>query len=212
MSWHPLEPFWFKSLAVTSLAEDTFFIVKEEIRKKLKLQRSQLSASYINSASTQIFELLKKTDLFINSEKIGCYQSIGQEVKTDKIINYILANHKICFLPVVQSNTLQFNRYSERTRLLTNKYGIKEPMGNNYIEVFELDVILLPLVGFSRNGDRLGMGAGYYDRTLGKLEKTPILIGLAYESQEIPNIPTDEWDISLDYVITNNEVITCNIG
>ncbi|MGA9423336.1 MAG: 5-formyltetrahydrofolate cyclo-ligase, partial [Rhodanobacteraceae bacterium] len=85
------------------------------------------------------------------------------------------------------------------------------------IEAAELDVVLVPLVAFDRHGHRLGFGGGYYDRAFAFLHGrdmpgSPLLIGIAYAMQELPRIEASAWDVRLDYVATENELIECRPG
>ena len=77
-----------------------------------------------------------------------------------------------------------------------------------------LDVILLPLLGFDRNGNRLGFGGGFYDATLAGLRlrdaaSTPLLVGVGYAAQEVAAIAPQPWDVRLDYIATERELIDC---
>ena len=105
---------------------------------------------------------------------------------------------------------MDFKNYTYGDPLLSNKYGILEPTDSKTIQADKIELCLMPLVGFNRKGHRLGMGAGYYDRyfALNNLNKTPtILAGVAYDFQENDTIQCDQWDIPLNYIFTNNEVI-----
>ena len=92
-----------------------------------------------------------------------------------------------------------------------NKYGIREPESPTLVDANCLDVVLMPLVGFDRTGNRIGMGGGFYDRTFqflsGRKKTKPLLIGLAYSIQEVANIPNRPWDIPLNFIATENEII-----
>jgi 5-formyltetrahydrofolate cyclo-ligase len=74
--------------------------------------------------------------------------------------------------------------------------------------VAELDIIFLPLVGWDRSGGRLGMGGGFYDRTLAKLSG-PVLVGLSHAEQEVAEVPREEWDVPLQFVVTDTEMVRC---
>ncbi len=104
-----------------------------------------------------------------------------------------------------------FSKYTSHQQLLKNKFGILEPTSNQVIRADELNVCFVPLVAFNRQGVRLGMGGGYYDRYFqhNKDNKNPTkLIGIAYDFQESDTITAESWDIPLDIIITNKEVIT----
>ncbi len=93
-----------------------------------------------------------------------------------------------------------------------NRYGIFEPELNcsHICPVAELDFILTPLVAFDSQGNRLGMGGGYYDRTLAQIPdnavKKPVLIGIAHQCQEVDALPIASWDVPLDYIVTPERI------
>ncbi|WP_334030048.1 5-formyltetrahydrofolate cyclo-ligase [Alteromonas sp. P256] len=119
-------------------------------------------------------------------------------------------------LPVIHpvcKGHLLFLEYGPHTTLVKNKYNIDEPelACPNVIPTSTIDVILMPLVGFDGNGNRLGMGGGYYDRTLAFTQFTqqkPILIGIAHDEQEVETLPFEPWDIPVDIIVTPNRILS----
>ena len=115
-------------------------------------------------------------------------------------------------MPVISDQTeLQFYVINSNTSFKKNKFGIDEPIIKNQkpISPDQLDLILMPLVAFDQNGNRLGRGAGFYDRALqfakNKLhDQRPILIGLAYEFQKVDHLIPESWDIKMDLVVTES--------
>ncbi len=116
------------------------------------------------------------------------------------------AGHELA-LPCIKRKThpLEFRRYGFGDKLRGGAYNTREPLRS--AELVEPDIVLLPLLAFARNGMRLGYGGGFYDRTLAALRsKKPIFAcGLAFAGQEVPVLPTDEFDQKLDGVLTENE-------
>ncbi len=114
-------------------------------------------------------------------------------------------------------NRLYFTSPRNQPKLRLNRFGILEPqLGINTVApVWTLDIILLPLVGFDRGGNRMGMGGGFYDRTLAQFNvnqgnkglKRPLLIGLAHHCQEVEQLQVQSWDIPLDIIATDKELI-----
>jgi len=101
--------------------------------------------------------------------------------------------------------------WSPDMKLVANRYGIAEPCGTEDVRTGDIDLVLVPLVGWDRAGGRLGMGAGFYDRLFrpyAKLEK-PLRIGVAYDLQGLPGVPRDPWDIPLHGLLTENGWFTC---
>jgi 5-formyltetrahydrofolate cyclo-ligase len=106
---------------------------------------------------------------------------------------------------------MRFGRVGRTTRMAPNRYGIPEPLDARPLRARQLDLLLMPLVGFDHRGYRLGMGGGYYDATLAfmqhrRLWRKPRLVGIAYECQRVEALPHDPWDMPLDAVLTERRV------
>ena len=119
---------------------------------------------------------------------------------------------KKCYLPQLTSEkTLHFALYEQNDPLVPNQYNIPEPLPRApIISPEELDLVLVPLVAFAANGQRLGTGGGYYDRTFaflraGKNPK-PKLIGYAFAAQKAESLPVDSWDLQLHVVVTEEDI------
>ena len=123
-------------------------------------------------------------------------------------------------LPVLQAGrSLRFAAWRPGDPLQPNRYGIPEPplAPSSLLEPTALDVVLLPLLGFDRHGNRLGTGGGYYDRSFAFLRgrrrpARPRLIGVGYACQEVAALPAAEWDVGLDAIVTECEWIDCVPG
>jgi 5-formyltetrahydrofolate cyclo-ligase len=127
------------------------------------------------------------------------------------LIKLIWQQNKCCYLPILtKEKTLLFVRYSPGDELEPNRYGIPEPVNKiQQIAPQALDLVILPLLAFDNAGHRLGTGGGYYDRTFAFLNqnkknniKCPLLLGLAYASQQAIALPVDAWDIPLKACLT----------
>jgi len=118
-------------------------------------------------------------------------------------------------LPVLQpGKQLAFRHWQAGEPVVANRYGIPEPVAGERVRPEQLDVVLLPLVGFDRAGHRLGSGGGWYDRSFAFVRQAPTaprprLIGVAFALQEVAELPAAEWDVGLDWVVTEREVIDC---
>jgi 5-formyltetrahydrofolate cyclo-ligase len=142
------------------------------------------------------------------------------EVDTTPIINAIWQANKSCYLPIInpQSNgdALCFRKYLPDDDLKKNKFNIPEPLyDENYIiHPDQLDVVIMPLVGFDENCNRIGYGGGFYDRTFAfksthkktALDAKPVMIGIAYEIQKIAFFIPEKWDIPLYKIITEENI------
>jgi 5-formyltetrahydrofolate cyclo-ligase len=182
---------------------------KSTIRTKLNQQRASLTSDQVKQMSQSVSDNILSSDVFDNCEVIANYSALLNEVN----LSSLLQTNKQLYLPVVQAdNAMTFHHYDNNTLMSKNKYGILEPQNDLIITASDIDLCLMPLVGFNRNGDRLGMGGGYYDRYFEfnqKQKKPTILAGIAYDFQEDDTIQNQQWDIPLDMIFTNKEVIYC---
>lgn len=153
---------------------------------------------------------------FQKSHEIACYLPYKNEFDTKEIIDTIWQNNKNCYLPILREDqSLDFAHYKKGDALSLNRYGILEPQSPvQLITKEQLDLVLLPLIAFDREGRRLGAGGGYYDRSFAFVSahpsqktafKKPWLIGVAFAQQETFHLPKDEWDILLDGILTEKE-------
>jgi len=139
--------------------------------------------------------------LFKENNKIACYLAQASEFDCAPMIEMIWQAGKQCYLPVLHNDHLVFKEYFRDTIMQLNRYGIPEPQQTSTIPIEQLEMVLMPLVGFDLNGNRLGMGGGYYDKTFAIVNK-PLLMGVAYECQRIESLPVDHWDVPLNLVLT----------
>jgi len=148
-------------------------------------------------------------------QRCGLYfsQASDGELDTLPLLSRLWAAGKIVAVPVVGSRAeMDFYRVIPRTPLSQNRYGIPEPRtrgsgAGRYINPLALDVVFMPLVAFDESGNRLGMGAGYYDRFLGRLPAAlrPLTVGLAHDLQRVPEgLERQPWDVPLDAIATES--------
>ncbi len=181
---------------------------KSELRQHLLLRRRKLSSADREKAAEKAVEILLASPIFQQSHEIACYYPREDEFDCLPIIQKIWDSKKNCYLPVLSSTNarhLDFVHYEKNTVLKPNRYHIPEPTNKNFIPVEKLDLVILPVVGFDLKGNRLGMGAGYYDHTFPLAHC--FLLGLAYEMQKVTNLPHDPWDASLHGVLTEKRMI-----
>jgi 5-formyltetrahydrofolate cyclo-ligase len=179
---------------------------KINLRNQLLKIRNNISPTKRLEWSQKICQNILRFNPFINATHIAIYHNKAEEVD----IKYLLEHteQKQFYLPVLQENwQLRFFKYHTESSLITNKWNILEPISNTQDEILidKLDIIFLPLLGFDRLGNRLGMGKGCYDRSIPKNHKS-ILIGIGFSSQEYESIPHEPHDIKLNYVITEENI------
>lgn len=186
------------------------------IRKQLRSQRRSLSAEQQYILSEKITAILSVQPFFLRAKRLGIYLANDGEVDPSTIVGICQKSSKQCFLPVIhplKTPRLHFARYRQNSQLIANHFGILEPSlrTTKMVPPWSLDLILMPLVGFDRRGNRLGMGGGFYDRTLAFTARgqhpAPRLVGLAYSFQELESISPQIWDIPVDHIITEQEII-----
>ena len=184
---------------------------KSYLRNKSLLQRKKKYLTVKKFNFNLIFKLIRK---HFHKKKIiiaGYYPS-NYEVN---ILNFLEEASKKKFkivLPVIKSsNKMSFKPWIFKEPLYVNKFGILEP--NNLGKEIIPDLIMVPLVAFDRKLNRIGYGKGYYDRSLqkiSKIKKKTITLGIAYSFQKCATIPTNKYDFKLNYVFTEQGIISSN--
>ncbi|MBT8242690.1 MAG: 5-formyltetrahydrofolate cyclo-ligase [Nitrosopumilus sp.] len=177
---------------------------KESLRNLLLEKRDNTSFDLMKIASEKIQKKLKKIYAFKNAQKIGAYYPIGSEIFTQDIIQELLSQGKEVFLPKVIGDKMEFKKIKDFSSLEKGSFDIMEPKDDCPADN-DLDVILVPTVGISPKGVRLGYGHGYYDKFLAENKITTI--SLTLEKQIIKNIPKSEHDILIDWIVTEDKML-----
>lgn len=186
---------------------------RNEIRKTIRRQRRAMSSGQRHAAAQQLARRAKAWRRFLTSQRIAFYLPNDGEMDLRPLMDLAQRMGKECYLPVISStphNRLWFAPYREGQPLKANIFGIPEPAAGKFegLSARCMDLLLMPLVAFDPSGNRLGMGGGFYDRTLAFLGhrnswQRPYLAGVAYEIQRVEALPVQEWDIPLQAVITD---------
>ena len=178
---------------------------KSQIRNKTFKIRKKLFDKDLKIDSDKFISFLKKNRL--NLKNFGGYYPSNYEIDDLAILDLLEKKNFNVSLPIIKKdNQMNFYRWSRSDPLRVNKFGIPEPVSS---KIFYPDILLVPLVAYDNNLNRLGYGGGYYDRYIEKLEKTKkiIKIGLAFSFQKISSIPIDQYDKRLDFIITEKEIL-----
>lgn len=208
----PLNLRGLKATTVTRTSED-----RTSLRRQLRTQRMQLDARARLAAAEALVQSLERLPEFLVDARVAGYWAVGGEMPLHTVYASLRAREQGYFLPIIdESNLLRFARWTPASALRQNRYGIPEPESEDALPPGDLDVVLLPLLGFDRNGNRLGMGAGYYDRSFAFLRDAkrparPVLVGIGYHFQEVAQITAEAWDVRLDFVATDRELIACTV-
>ena len=180
-------------------------MLKSKLRKKILRVREKNNKKNIQINFNQIIRILKKER--INKKTIGGYYPVNFEIDDLVLLKKFEKKQFNIALPVIKKNfQIDFYKWSFSDPLNINKYGIPEPETKNIVYP---DILLIPLVAFDKNLNRLGYGGGYYDRLIAKLSKKKkiIKIGLALSIQKIDKVPINIYDQKLDYILTNKYIV-----
>lgn len=188
---------------------------RSALRKTLRTQRAAVPAAQRIAAAQAIVAQLEQVPEFMTDRRIAGYWAVDGELPLMAVMGGLLARAQQYCLPVVGvDGRLSFAPWRPGDAIATNRYGIPEPVcaSTDLLDPDALDVVLVPLLGFDRRGHRLGFGGGYYDRSFAFLQARadvgkPVLVGVAYALQEIDALDEQPWDVRLDYVATERELI-----
>ncbi|MHA6494899.1 5-formyltetrahydrofolate cyclo-ligase [Pseudomonas borbori] len=186
---------------------------RPQLRRQLRQQRRALSAVAQRQAGQALYRQLAHHPLFRRARHIALYLPNDGEIDPRSLLSAAQRRGKATYLPVLSPwprTKMVFQRIRPGETLIANRFGIAEPRRNpkRQRKIWALDLVLLPLVGFDRFGGRLGMGGGFYDRSLAyrKMRKNwhkPTLLGLAHGCQQVDRLATASWDVPLDATVTD---------
>ena len=176
-----------------------------------------LSAPERLTAAAALANTLESLPEFLVDRHVAGYWAVAGEMPLHAVYASLRAREQIYLLPLTDADhTLRFAAWQAGAALRNNRYGIPEPDAPTTAQVSpdELDLVLLPLLGFDRRGNRLGSGGGYYDRSFAFLRSMarparPVLVGIGYHFQEVAELIPESWDVKLDFIVTERELIDC---
>ena len=186
---------------------------RAQLRRQLRAARRALSRAQQQCAARNLYKQLAQHPTFRRARHIALYLANDGEIDPGWLLRAAQRRGKITYLPVLSAwpkTKMVFQRINPREKLRRNRFRIAEPLANRARQrkVWALDLILLPLVGFDAHGERLGMGGGFYDRSLAHKTRhpgmhKPRLLGLAHECQKVEKLPTASWDVPLQATVTD---------
>ena len=186
---------------------------RQLLRKLIRQRRQQLSAAQQQQAANDLLAQTLASGIVEHKQHIALYLANDGELDPFTLIQALWHAGKNVYLPVLHPFTpgyLVFVEYQQDTLLYPNKFGIPEPLleCQHILPLAQLDVIFTPLVAFDAAGNRLGMGGGFYDRTLSQLPTHSHcdVIGIAHNCQQVEQVPTEAWDVPLKQIITPAKV------
>jgi len=181
---------------------------KQSLRLTCQQIRKNLSTAYQKNASGQICARIRHLEKYRYAKRIGLYKAANGEVDLSSLWRSAPTQGKFCYFPALNDDrTLDFLPATPASSFNKNRYGIEEPVidREHALSPDQFDLIFVPLVAVDHRGIRLGMGAGYYDRTFADCP-LPLLVGVAYEFQRVSFIEPHPWDISLNVVVTEQAI------
>lgn len=188
---------------------------QEAIRKRICKARAQLDKAALDHAGDALFEQLKTLTCFNQANYLTGYLAIRGEMPLQHTAWHSHHRGASIYLPVVDGLNIHFAPWltpdHEYPLAKSSQFGIEEPIApiDSYRLANEFDVMLIPLVAFDEQCNRMGMGGGFYDRTLAfRLQQPspPVLIGVAHELQKVDALPCNPWDVPLDYIVTDQAI------
>lgn len=177
---------------------------KNAVREKIKKEKKQFTKEQLDYFSTEVIDSLLQLECFHNAKTVLVYYSMEDEVNTHSLIDGLLGDKRI-ILPVVNRDHLLLREYTSFDQMEISSYGILEPKGADFTNLKEIDVVIVPGVAFDRKLNRLGHGRGYYDRLLPQLKA--LKVGVCFDFQLLNEIPFDNFDVNMDMVVAQNEII-----
>ena len=172
---------------------------KRKIRQAVRAEIAKLSVEEKKSLSAQIFSELDNRNEVCNASIIALFISLPDEPQTATFIKQLLGKNKRIVVPRIEGEEMNFYDISEG--LEKGSFDIMEPTSNTPIEPSEIDIMIVPGVAFTRTGQRLGRGKGFYDKYLSRKGFRAYTVGVCYPCQLVDNLPTEMHDKSLDSVI-----------
>ncbi len=188
---------------------------QQQLRKQLQQARAALTPNERETAAQRVGDHLLTLPELQHPIAIASYYSVGAELATTEINQRLREQDHQLALPVlhpIHPGHLLFLQVTEHTQWQPNKYAIPEPKLNcqHVVPLTNLQIALVPLVAFDSAGNRIGMGGGFYDRTLASCHRHQdsklLRIGLAHDCQFLEHLPAQPWDVPLSMVITPSKI------
>ncbi|CAD5246109.1 MULTISPECIES: 5-formyltetrahydrofolate cyclo-ligase [Halomonadaceae] len=188
---------------------------KRALRRSLRHQRRALSEHEQRLSAQRLCQRLKTLPEIRRARRLSLYLPVNGEIDPTPLIPWLRQRNVNIYLPVLRpfsANRLWFVAYRPDTPMIKNRFGIWEPdvrfsaQRRNRLPTWALDTLIVPLVGFDANANRMGMGGGFYDRSLAFMHRpgpSPTLIGVAHACQQVASLPVEPWDVPLQVVVSD---------
>jgi 5-formyltetrahydrofolate cyclo-ligase len=192
---------------------------RRELRQTLADRRRSLAPAERIAAAQGLRRSLDQLPEYLTDARVAGYWASHGELPLNLVIPPLSSRGQQFLLPVIgPQRRLRFAPWKSGDDVAPNRFGIPEPVDpGELFEPFQLDLVFVPLLGFDRRGNRLGHGGGYYDRSFAFLNgqsrpTEPLLVGIAYAFQELESVHREAWDVTLDFIATDRELIDCSMA
>ena len=173
---------------------------KKALRREIREKKRAMTEAEIVARSEKLGELFLKSQAYRNAKTIYGYLPYNQEVRTVPMLEQALRDGKRVAVPKIYEDTMRFLYLEDLSKVEKNDMGIPEPVADTPVAEDKTALVLMPGLAFTKNGDRMGYGGGFYDRFLAEEPNHPTL-ALCYEFQIVDSLPTEEFDIPVDTVL-----------
>jgi len=186
--------------------------MKSIIREEMKEKRRAMQKSEVFGKSLIAQNIFLESNIYCEAKTVMLYIPLGNEISTDEIIENALLSGKDVLVPVTDSKTFEItaHKITKDTEFEKGVFSLTEPKEKAQFDSSRIDVVLVPGVAFSAGGNRIGFGKGCYDKFLKDIRATKV--GFCYDFQVLDEFETDEFDIRMDFLITEKEFIDCKNG
>jgi len=173
---------------------------KPSLRREIREKKRAMTEQEIVSRSEKLGELFMASAAYQNAKTIYGYLPYNQEVRTVPMLEQALRDGKRVAVPKIYGDTMKFLYLDDLSKVEKNSMGIPEPVADEPVAEDKTALVLMPGVAFTKQGDRMGYGGGFYDRFLAEEPDHPTL-ALCYDFQIVESLPTEEFDIPVDAVL-----------
>ena len=191
-------------------------MTRDELRRQMRKARRALPPEVRRAASIAAAVNLSATRHYQDARRIAVYLAMDGELDPTPLVLRARSDGREVYLPVLppKDGPMSFLPYLEDATLKPNRFGIPEPVSGAALAAKEMDLVVTPLVAFDAEGNRMGMGAGFYDRTFDFLKGAqrvhPALIGYGYAMQRVSSLTRETWDVALAGVVTEQQFHPCD--
>lgn len=181
--------------------------MKNRIRNEMKAKRRFMEKTEVVEKSQRAAEIFLNSEIYRSAKMIMLYMPLGNEADTSEIIKKAFADGKSLVLPVTEEATGKITpvAFEENAVFLKGGFSVAEPKNSVEVKKSEIDVVLVPGIAFDKKGARVGFGKGCYDMFLA--DSRAKKVGFCYEFQICEEIPADEYDVKMDFLLTETELM-----